>query len=657
MPVKRNFFASIIFLLLFPVTLLFGQAKFDSLYKAIEGKQDTAKFHCLSDMCWKYRYNDAQLALDAGAKALEIARKLPNKIFEARILNRIGVVFWWMNNYDLSMEYSRKALAAANEAKDSIEIGYAENNIGGTYQQKMYYTLAIEHILTALKIFEHLNFKPGIAYCSANVGAIFERQENYEKALEYFNRALRIRTETGDKTGRGLILHSIANMYLLNKSEVDAAPILNEVKTIAEQAGDKNLLAIAYSGLSKMEFSKKNYPASLDYQLKGLKLLREINNKVNETTSHIYLASVYAHLNKFNEAEEEFKYFESLPGNEKTENQILDYFNAKSVFYELKGDLKKSLYFSRSCAAVKDSISRHENIARADEVKAIDKYLNTKSQNIILQNNIRFEERQKKYLIVISVLMALTFLVIFWRYRAKKAANKNLKELNAMKDIFFGIIAHDLKNPFQSILGTTSLLLKEIDNLSKDEIRRMIETLEKSGQQTYRLLENLLYWSLSQTGRIKFTPERVNLSEIANETIALLSSSAASKSISINFNTNEGFFSFCDIEMIKLVFRNLVTNGIKYSLEGGSVNIDLKRNDGYIEISVSDNGIGMSSEIKNNLITIDSHSSTPGTNGEKGTGLGLILCKEFVEKNKGRLTIESEIGCGSKFIFTLPAVN
>lgn len=657
MPVKRFFFPANIILLLFPVTLLFGQGKADSIYKAIEGKQDTAKFRYLSDVCWKYRYNDAKLALDAGAKALEIARKLPNKVLEARILNRIGVVFWWMNNYDLSMEYSQKALVAAQEAKDSIEIGYAENNIGGTYQQKLYNTLAIEHILTALKIFEHLNFKPGIAYCSASVGSIFERQANYEKALEYFNRALKIRTETGDKTGRGLILHSIANMYLLNKSAIDVAPILNEVKGIAEQAGDKNLLAIAYNGLSKMEFSKKEYSASLDYQLKALKLIREINNKINETTCHIYLASVYSHLKKFKEAEEEFKYFENLAGNEKNENQILDYYDAKSLFYELKGDLKKSLYFSRSYSAIKDSIGRHENIARADEIKAIDKYLNTRSQNIILQNSIKFEENQKTYLIVISVLMAFTFLVIFWRYRAKKAANKNLKELNTMKDIFFGIIAHDLKNPFQSILGTTGMLLKEIDNLSKDEIRTVIETLEKSGQQTYRLLENLLYWSLSQTDRIEYAPEKVDLSEIADDTIALLSNSAESKSINLNFNTNDRFFAFCDKEMIRLVFRNLVTNGIKYTLEGGSVNIDLKRNNGFVEVSIADNGIGMSSEVKNNLIRIDSHSSTPGTNGEKGTGLGLILCKEFVEKNKGHLTIESEIGYGSKFHFTLPSVN
>lgn len=306
---------------------------------------------------------------------------------------------------------------------------------------------------------------------------------------------------------------------------------------------------------------------------------------------------------------------------------------------------------------MKDSISKRGNIARSDELEAINKYLNAKSQNSLLLKNLEFKETQRNYLILISLLLMITFFVIFWRYRAKKGANKKLSELNAMKDLLFGIVAHDLKNPFLSILGATDLLLKELDNMSKDEIREIIELIETSGKHTYNLLENLLYWSLSQTDNIQYAPEKISLPEIVNETILLLANSAQTKSITLSSHSPEDFVALCDKEMIKLVLRNLISNGIKYTQEGGLVEVSLKKNSGFIEVSVKDSGVGIDAERKESLMMIDRHSSTAGTKGEKGTGLGLFLCKDFVERNKGNLVIESEVGKGSRFVFTLPATS
>jgi signal transduction histidine kinase len=634
-----------------------GQIKADSIFNIASDKPDSAKFNYYSGLCWEYRYNNTKLSLESGAKALEIARKQSNKNYESKILNLIGVVFKGRNNPDLAMEYAQKALTAAQEAKDSIEIGYAENNTGAIYEMKSFNTLAIEHILTALKIFEHLNYKRGIAYCTVNLATIFKDQHNLKKSIEYYSRALAIRTELGDKIGRGLLLNSMAAAYLDNGSFDMALSQYMECRKIAEEEGDKNLLSSAYNGLSKIKFYEKDYQAALDYQLEASKLFKEIGNKVIEVSSDIYLSAIYSNLKKFKEAEEYLKLVENYPDNAKTKKQVMNYYGANSVFFELKGDLKKALYFNRLHSDMKDSIDRYENLAQSDELVAVDKYLSVKNQNLLLQNSIKFEENQKKYLAVITSLLIITFMVIFWRYRAKKAANKKLSKLNTMKDLLFGIIAHDLKNPFQSILGNTGLLLKELDNLSKDEMKSLITMIDVSGKQTFRLLENLLYWSLSQTDGVKFDPEKVSLSEIANETMALLTNLAHAKNIMLNSNSIEEYFAFCDKEMIKLVFRNLVTNAIKFTLDGGKVNIEFTRKEGIIEVSVSDTGIGMSPETRDSLRNMGMHTSVPGTIGEMGTGLGLMLCKDFIEKNNGYLLIDSEPGTGSNFHFTIPAAN
>jgi len=162
---------------------------------------------------------------------------------------------------------------------------------------------------------------------------------------------------------------------------------------------------------------------------------------------------------------------------------------------------------------------------------------------------------------------------------------------------------------------------------------------------------------MAQTNSIKYTPESTRLTELVNETFELLSNMAKSKNISLKIDSSADPVAICDKDMIRSVLRNLVSNGIKYSHEGGIVNIDLKSTEKFIEVIVEDNGIGMTIDKKDSLIKIGENNSTPGTKGEKGTGLGLLLCKEFVEKHHGQFKIESEIGKGSRFIFTLPAKN
>jgi PAS domain S-box-containing protein len=243
------------------------------------------------------------------------------------------------------------------------------------------------------------------------------------------------------------------------------------------------------------------------------------------------------------------------------------------------------------------------------------------------------------------------------RKRIEEQLKKNareMKELNNTKDKFFSIIAHDLKGPFNAILGFTELLAENYDDFDEDEKKKFIHAIKVASDSTYKLLENLLDWSRLQTGKINPVPEIIDLSLLTMENISVMKSMADSKKIrllsSVQYNTR----AYADANMVRTIIRNLVSNAIKFTLPGGEVKITAIENKNKAELCISDNGVGISDDRKGLLFYIDEKLSTPGTANETGTGLGLLLCKEMVERQGGQIWVESEEGKGSSFYFTLP---
>lgn len=232
--------------------------------------------------------------------------------------------------------------------------------------------------------------------------------------------------------------------------------------------------------------------------------------------------------------------------------------------------------------------------------------------------------------------------------------NKELNDANATKDKFFSIIAHDLKNPFTALLGFTEFLRTNFRTLDVKEAEEMIEMLYSSSNTTYKLLEDLLLWSRSQLGKVTFNPEPVKLQEIWKELSEQLSVQAEDKGIILNFKDTLGIELYCDRNMVKTIIRNLVSNAIKFSYKGSDVDIKVHLNGDMAQITVSDKGVGIEKEKIEKLWVVVAHNSTAGTENESGTGLGLVLCKEFIQTNGGEIRVESEIGKGSDFIFTIP---
>ena len=275
------------------------------------------------------------------------------------------------------------------------------------------------------------------------------------------------------------------------------------------------------------------------------------------------------------------------------------------------------------------------------------------------------------------VLGILLTVVVFFQMRTKAIKNRNkilenrviertkdldktIKELNseiASKDKFFSIIAHDLRSPFTNLLGMSNLLVDKFDNITKSDLQIISENILNSAKRTYSLLENLLQWARIKTGRMNFEPRNITLKKIIDEMLKLYKGNAINKNISLTSEVNDELYAFADINMVETILRNLISNSIKFTNQGGKIIICVKDADDLLTITVKDTGVGISPENIGKLYQIDQNITTLGTQNEEGSGIGLILCKEFVEINKGELSVKSKVGEGSEFSFTLPKIE
>jgi PAS domain S-box-containing protein len=233
----------------------------------------------------------------------------------------------------------------------------------------------------------------------------------------------------------------------------------------------------------------------------------------------------------------------------------------------------------------------------------------------------------------------------------------DLKKLNATKDKFFSIIAHDLKNPFHSIMGFSDLLYCSYDSIEEEKKKEFLQLIKESSTTAYNLLENLLHWSRAQTNTIQYNPASYNISQSLLENIQMQGVVAQNKEIEILHKIPDQLIVTADANMISTVIRNLLGNALKFTSKGGRITIKASSENGAVNVSIADTGLGMDAATKNKLFKIDEFHNTVGTSGETGTGLGLIICQEFIHRHGGKISVESEAGKGSSFSFTLPGLN
>ena len=336
------------------------------------------------------------------------------------------------------------------------------------------------------------------------------------------------------------------------------------------------------------------------------------------------------------ELNSEGRYLNIAPTNKlllfKSEDQLLN----KTVF-EIFDEKTASLFHSSilECLKTRQLITIEYPLVINDTEKWFLARISSKTKDTVIFHTYDFTEQRKQQ-------------------EEIKVSEKSLKELNATKDKFFSIIAHDLKNPFNLLTNYTELLLEKFDVYDRSKIDEILQIINSASNSASKLVENLMVWAQSQTNRIEFKPQAIDFKDLVTENISLLENIAKEKSISISSSINSGCFISVDKNMMNSILRNLVSNAIKYTKPNGSITINSSQHQNMLQICIADNGIGMSSDTCSNLFKIEKSISTPGTANEKGTGLGLIICKEFIEKHGGAIWVESEVGKGSKFTFSLP---
>jgi signal transduction histidine kinase len=636
-----------------------------------------------------HRNNDHKRALDYMKKSLLNYNKIGNKVYIASCLNHIGNIYRKTKMFDLALEHYLNALRLRQEVGDQSQIAKSLYNIGLIYDEINNYKKALDFYKQSLEIKKSLGDDKETAYAYYVTGNTYLKLKQHNLALENFIKSLALREKIKDKTGIAISLKSLGKVYLELNDYEKSLIYYNEALDISNEIGNIKNVSEILNDIGDFYQTIGDYNNAADYFKQTIELTEKAGYQYLNALSSRKLGEIYVKQGKEMEGFDLIK--KSL-----TIGQLIDNFEliknayyALYYYYDLSGDKTRALNYYINYSVIKDSIIAQNNAQKILEIQM--KYELEKSQTelsriekeiseLTAEKRIReLELKKQKNVRNLSFLIALiTFIsgiIIFIQFLLKRKTNillqqkikevdesnqrlkeseKRLKISNATKDKFFSIIAHDIRNPFNAIYGLTQYLSQNFDVLSKKELEKPIELIYQSADELLELLDNLLHWSRTQRGKMEFCPKTLDLHEMVKKNINLLKMNADKKNIEVISDIKANTMISADYDMLTTVFRNLISNTIKFSYENSKVFIKAEESAKEITISVIDEGVGISKENIQKLFRIDIHYSTTGTSEEQGSGLGLILCREFVEKHGGKIWVESEENKGSTFKFTLP---
>ena len=631
-------------------------------------------------------------ALEYYQKALKIFEELGDKKEIAKCLYNIGNTHYYQENDSQALKYFQKSLEIKKEIGDKQGISNCLYGIGNIYFIQSNYPQALEYYQKSLKTNDKPEKKQGISDCLTNIGLIHFIQGNYSQALEYYYKALKIAEELGDKPRISDCFNCIGSTHRAQGNYPQALEYSQKALRIAEEIADNNLISYCLEGIGEIHFQQGNYPQALEYYKNSLKIKKEFGYKFDICYSYKSIGAVYLKTNNYAEALD----YTVKSLKIAVELELLDYqkeiYKQLSDIYAGTNNYKKAYENHVLYKELNDSIFSEKNIKKLTGLEYQYKYekekqaikLKQQKKDAVHDEEAKRQKIMRNSFIAGFILMALFVLVVLRSFLQKREANRilfaqkieieeknqqlelhkdeiqtfveELEKANNTKDKFFSIIAHDLKSPFTAILGFSKLLLKNHKKYSEEEREKLIKFINSSSITTLKLLENLFTWARSQSGKIQFSPKSLNLKTILSDVIDENKGPAERKEIQLLNSVADNKMVFVDKNMIYSVLRNLISNAIKFTQKNGKVIVSSKmqKDKNFIEISVKDTGVGIPEVLINDLFRIDKNTSTIGTENEKGTGLGLILCKEFIEKHGGKIRVESIMTEGSNFIFTLP---
>ena len=632
----------ILFALFFLPVVATSQSPLDSLENLLKNADPAKRVEIYCDISEIYWQRSFDTSLVMATHALNTASKLEDRSLMATALNMMGNAYFLMGDFTSGIDYYYRALSIREEMGDSTSVAKSYNNIGVVYINLKDYPQALVYLKKAREIFLALDDDSYMFSTLNNLGATYNELEQYDTAFTYLREAYDFALQTGDEDDASIALTNLGEVTMeMGMYDSSEASLMHALE-ISKKYDDKAMMATILSNLGHLHMIKKEYSAAYPLFMESLGYAEAVN---------------------------------SLPDKRETYRYLSEYF-------EIRKDTGKALYYFKLYNAAQDSILTEEGLVkiREMEVKSSARAMQKEIEFLRMEREINHQEQVMQRLLIlgltiVAILGILVFIIFFQKNRLKRETNllleeknkqlekanrklkeseQHLKELNSTKDKLFSIIGHDLRNPLNALLGFSELISGNSHEYTSEEIQKYSRIINEAAKNIHLLIENLLEWSRSQSGTLEFNPALADVYPVIEEIIKVFSMQADKKKIRITISLPGETFAYFDRNLLSTILRNLVNNAVKFTPGGGMIDISCIPGDEELTLSVRDSGVGMTEEQMEQLFRLYGTITMPGTSEEQGTGLGLIICKEFVDMHRGRIWVESKPGKGSNFFITLP---
>jgi len=601
--------------------------------------------------------------------ALVITEAIGDNWHKGEILFRKGVIKHNRGDEINALVYFNTSLQASRLSNNFKIMGSSYSMMGTTFRVNGLYDRAIEYIINSRLNYEKAGFSEGDAWSSYLLGRIYSDLKLPQKAMEYFREALEIYSKQaaidGNQNGVAICYEQIGLLYLESGNFKEALGYIDHTLKIYSANKSANGLSNSYKNLGMIEYSMGNYNQSEKYLNQSLNVKNKDGDLLSFPTIYEYLGLCLIGKGQKEEGFKSIKQGLTLAISNNQKKIQLNIYSKLADAYLKLNDLQNAFSFQKKQIEIQDLLLSGAANIKIEQLQAIYEIDKQNRQIIELEkqneiNSLIIKQHWNSQIVMITgIIIALLFsLSIYWFYHKIRQKNLELKEINASKDKFFAIIAHDLRGPTGNLASFLEHINENFDELSPTELKELLLLLYKSAENVSGLLENLLIWAQSQLNKNEFHPMEFKLTDVIQNSIKGLMQSANDKQVDIKFELNDLIFVFADHNMVQTIIRNLFSNAIKFTNRGGSVIVRSEVvNMNNASISIIDNGVGMEKSSLSKIFDITNTFHTTGTENEKSTGLGLILVNDFVAKNNGTITFDSQKGIGTIVTFTLPTTQ
>ncbi|MCB0480984.1 MAG: tetratricopeptide repeat-containing sensor histidine kinase [Flavobacteriales bacterium] len=663
-----------------PYQSMQGNEQNDSLRTALNLANDQGKVDILNALSFNYHRYQPDSCLYYATEALILAEKIESKAGEAKARLNIGLYYTITDQYILAEEALEKGIEIARDIADYRNLSNALGYMGVLNQMRANYNLALYYFLEALDIEKEFGSKARLVPIYGNLGNLYDQLNEFDMAKNYYSKAMEILQKENDNAHLAALYGNIGLTYQ-HEEKYDSA-LLFYNKAIAVDSFLNNLSALAdnYGNLAATYLSMNQYLESRMAYEKALQIDESINNNSGIAFDLAGLSSLCLQvINDTANPEKREKILEMFNGREALLNKSLGMALRSEMISEEIGDRNYRIYgilkdihvalgnYKQALEYNERYWKRKNEVASAEKARAFAR-LEAQAESEINKKKIELLEAEgsvnriflaSAMLILVLSLVALG--LIIFQLIQKRKANKQLEQLNNelqlandAKKKFFSIIAHDLINPIGGLSTSIKIFKEDYHDLSEPERQTYLKAFSESSTKAYQLLTNLLEWGRFQKNQIPFQPKVQDVTPILKDIIGLYAQLASKKGVALEFISNGKLEARFDSYMVNSMVANLISNAIKFTENGGKVTLSASIKKPFLEIQVADTGIGMNKEKLDGLFRLGNHQHTEGTNEEKGTGLGLIMCKEFLDLHGGKCQITSKEKVGSTFTFLLP---